>query len=108
MTVNLRIEETTLAIIIAGLYSAYASVNVYAVPYDVYLVVAKELTPYLENWNYELITFEQWVEHNLLIYPKQAFTENELTSAKDNDIYLEYPAGNVILIITASVPLEES
>ena len=108
MSVNLKIEETTLAIIIAGLYTAYASVNVYAVPYDVYLVIAKELVPYLENWNYELITFEQWIEHNLLIYPKQAFTDKELSSAKDNDIYLEYPAGNVILVMTASIPLEES
>lgn len=108
MSINIRIEETTLAIIIAGLYTAYNSVNVYAVPYDVYLMIAKELISYLENWDYDNITFEQWIEHNLLIYPKQAFAEDELTSAKNNDIYLEYPAGNVVLVITASMPLEES
>ena len=107
MNINLRVEETTLAIIIAGLYTAYASVNIYAIPYDVYLVIAKELIPYLENWNYDVITFEQWIEHNLLIYPKEAFTKDELNSVKDNDIYLEYPAGNVILIISANMPMEE-
>lgn len=107
MSVNLRVEETTLAIIIAGLYSAYASVNVYAVPYEVYLIIAKELIPYLENWNYDVITFEQWIEHNLLIYPKEAFSDDELTSAKNNDIYLEYPSGNAILIICANIPMEE-
>ena len=68
MSINLRIEETTLAIMIAGLYTAYNSVNVYAIPYDVYLMIAKELIPYLENWDYDNITFEQWIEHNLLIY----------------------------------------
>lgn len=101
--INLQIKETTLAIILAGLYTAYHTVNVYAIPYDIYLILAKELIPFLENWDYDLITFEDWIKHNLLIYPKQALSEDELSKMSINDIYLEYPAGNMILVITANI-----
>lgn len=99
--VHIEIETGTLAVLIAGLYSVDHLNDVNAVPTSMYMEVANQLKPYLENWDYEIQSFEDWVKYNLLIYPKVMYSEEELEEYKDNDIYIELAIGNVILIATA-------
>ena len=99
--VKVEIDTSTLGVLIAGLYTFNALADANAVPVSMYLEVANQLKPYLEKWDYEKMSFEDWIKNELMIYPKVMFSEDELNECKDNDIFIELVIGNVILIATA-------
>ena len=102
--VLIEIKEDTLAILLAGLYTIYSQVDVLAIPSSVYIEIASQLLPYLDKWDYDIISFEDWIRYCLMIYPKVMYTADELDEIKDNELYIELVTGNIILVATASIP----
>lgn len=101
--VGIKIEVSTLATLIAGLYCTMASVDPMAIPSSIYIELAEKLVPYLEEWDYDELTFEQWIGANLLIIPKVLCSEDDIKELKKNTVYLERENGNAILIVTFEV-----
>ena len=101
--VPIQISVATLSTLIAGIYCTVASVDPIAIPTSIYIEVAEKVVPYLEDWDYDKLTFEQWVETSLLIIPKVMCSEEDIESFKQNAVYLERENGNAILIVTFEV-----
>lgn len=93
----------TLATLIAGLYCADNNVDSMAIPYSIWIAIAEKLEYFLPEWDYENITFEQFIKNCVLIYPKQMIPEAELEDMQKNTLYWEYPNGNVILAISMDI-----
>ena len=89
--VSIELETNTLAVLIAGLYCTYNEVNSIAIPESVFLSIAEKLEYFLPLWDYDVISFEDWIKNCLLIYPKQMFAEEELKQLQENSLYWEYP-----------------
>ena len=98
----ITLEVGTIATLLSGLYCTYCSVDPIAIPTSVYIELAEKLIPYLENWDYGKISFEDWVKYNLLIIP-QVMVMDELEDLKENEIYFERVNGNVVLVVTAEI-----
>lgn len=90
----------TLAVLIAGLYATFSDLNPVAVPQSLWLEIAEKLEPYLDEWDYEKLSFEDWVKYNLFIYPTQALDEETLLELMESTIYFERVNGNVLLSIS--------
>lgn len=101
--INLKLNLNTFSTLIAGLYCTYTSIDPRAVPTSLYIELAEKLEPYMENWDYEKQSFEDWITHNLLIAPMELFSESELNECKNNAIYIERQLGNVVLIATGDI-----
>lgn len=99
---SITLEVGTIATLLSGLYCTYCAVDPIAIPTSVYIELAEKLIPYLENWDYDKISFEDWVKYNLLIIPKVMVTE-ELEDLQKNAIYFERVNGNAVLVVTAEV-----
>ena len=100
--IDVKMELSTFAVFIAGLYCHYSMVDPVAIPESLYIEIAEKLLPYLKKWNYDKITLEQWLKYNLLIIPK-VLVEGEIDDFKKNDLYFERDNGNVMLIVTADM-----
>jgi hypothetical protein len=100
--VPIELEVGTLATLLSGLYSVYSSTDPRAIPTSVYIEIAEKLIPYLDNWAYDAISFEDWVKYCLLIAPK-VMVEDRLDYLKQNELYFERENGNVILVISADM-----
>ena len=85
---------------IAGLYATFSDLNPVAVPQSLWLEIAEKLEPYLDEWDYEKLSFEDWVKYNLFIYPTQALDEDTLLELMESTIYFERVNGNVLLSIS--------
>ena len=98
--VPVTLSVSTLSILIAGLYSVFTDVNPMAIPESLYLEIAEKLVPYLDEWDYGKLSFEDWVKYNLFIYPTQALDEETLLELMESTIYFERVNGNVLLSIS--------
>lgn len=101
--VSIELEVATLSTLIAGIYCTVSAIDPIAIPTSIYIEVAEKLVPYLKEWDYDLISFEKWVETNLLIVPKAMCSEEDIESLKKNTVYLERENGRVIMIVTFEV-----
>ena len=101
--VTLELQMGTLATLIAGLFCTYSVVDPMAVPTSLYIEIAEKIAPFLKDWDYSKVSFEEWVEHFLMIAPREMFSESELEEFKDNEIFFERKCGNAILVVTAKV-----
>ena len=101
--VNLEITVTTLSVLLAGLYVAYTYVDINAIPSSLFIEVAERLVPYLEQWDYSKISFEDWIRTSLVIAPMEMFTPSELDELKEADIYFERKLGNAVLIVSGDM-----
>ena len=100
---KIELDESTIAVLLAGLYTVNTGVNPIAIPESLWLDIVKILSPYLETWDYKKMSFEEFVRQNLLIIPKQLCTEEDIDYYKQNTVYFEYPNGNVILVVTFNI-----
>ena len=101
--VNVEIEVGTLAVLISGLYITYTGISIEAIPTSLFMEVAERVAEYLPNWDYSVMTFEEWIANNLMIYPAMLFSEEELKEYESNAIFIKRQLGNVELIATAEV-----
>ena len=101
--VKVDLETHTLAILVAGIYSGVHEVEPIAIPESVWLGVAEKLEYFLPDWNYDKISFEDWINNCLTILPKVMLSEEELEYLQGNSLYWEVPNGNAILIVSMDV-----
>ena len=100
--IELKIDLGTLATLLSGLYSFYSTVNPSAIPTSLYIELAEKLIPYLKNWDYDKLSFEDWVKYNLLIVP-MPLIEDEINEYRENELYFERECGNIVLVVTAEM-----
>ena len=103
--VKIEVETSTLAVLIAGLYSTRYNVNAMAIPESVYLSIAERLEYFIGNglWDFTRISFEQWVDTCLLIYPKVMIDDADLKEMQKTTLYWEVPNGNAILVVSMDI-----
>ena len=97
------ISKNTLSVLIAGLYCVYHEVDSIAVPESVYLYVAEQLEYFLPDWNYEIISFEDWVKNCLTILPKVMLDDEDIEYLQKNTLYSEMMNGNAPLIVSMDI-----
>ena len=101
MMINL--DTYTLSVLIAGLYCTDHQVDSLAIPQSVWLAVAEKLEYFLPDWNYKIITFEEWIRTHLLILPKVMLSEEEVKELENNTLYWETPNGNALLVVSMDI-----
>ena len=100
--VKIDLHLTTLTVLIAGLYCMYSGTNSMAVPESVYYEIAEKLEPYLNDWDYERISFEDWIRDCLLILPRVMLDDDTVNEMITDGLYWERENGNIILSISMS------
>ena len=103
--VKVELNTSTLAVLIAGLYCTYNSVESIAIPESVFMSIAEKLEYFLPEWDYNIISFEEWIKTCLLILPKIMIDEADIEEMQSSTLYWEYPNGNVILVISMDINL---
>ena len=101
--VDIKLNTNTLSMLIAGLYCADNEVDSIAIPFSIWFAIAEKLEYFLPSWDYEKITFEQYIKNCILIFPKEMIPETELKNMQRTTLYWEYPNGNVILSISMDI-----
>lgn len=105
-TVSVQMNLGTLATLIAGLYVSYSAISVEAVPSSLYIEIAEKVAEYLPNWQYDVISFEDWIKYELIIMPLEFFSESELKEIRKSKIYIERRLGNVTLVASGNISWE--
>lgn len=98
--VKIELNTFTLSVLIAGIYCTSTGVDSIAIPESVWLGIAEKIEYFAPDWDFEKISFEDWVKNCLLIYPKELISEDDLKYYQENTLYWEIPNGNVILVIS--------
>ena len=102
------LDVTTLAVLVSGLYCVESNIDAMAVPQSVWIAIAEKLEYFLPNWNYDAMSFEDWIKNCLMIVPKILLTEDEIADMEENTLYWEFPNGNIILSISMDIrPISE-
>ena len=101
--VSVELSTNTLAMLVAGLYCAEHEIDSIAIPYSIWISIAEKLEYFLPVWDYDKISFEQFINTCIFIYPKEAISEADLKDMQKNTLYWEYPNGNIILIVSMDV-----
>lgn len=98
--IPIKIERTTFSVLISGLYCGLHKIDPMAIPESVWMEIVEKLEAYLDEWDYNICTLEQFLLNNLFIYPQQMLDENTIKDMKENTLYWERVNGNVILSIS--------
>ena len=101
--VKVDLTTSTLAVLIAGLYCTYNNVESIAIPESVFMSIAEKIEYFLPDWDYDVISFEEWIRTCLLILPKVMLDEEDIKEMQGTTLYWEYPNGNVILAISMNI-----
>lgn len=101
--VKVELATDTLSVLIAGLYCTFNHIDSMAIPQSVYLEIAEKLEPYLMEWDYEKISFEDWIENNLLILPRILLDDDTVNEMINDTVYWERDNGNVVLSISMNM-----
>ena len=101
--VEVNLESSTLAVLVAGLYCTYNNVESIAIPESVFMSIGEKLEYFLPFWDYEVISFEDWIKTCLLIIPKVLLTEEDIEEMRKTSLCWEYPNGNMILHISMNI-----
>lgn len=100
---DVKLQPTTLSVLIAGLYCIDSVIDPRVIPESLYLELTEKIIPYLRSWSYDILDFEDWVKYNLIIAPKELFTDEDIEDFKTNEIYFEREVGRATLIVTAKM-----
>ena len=101
--IRVEISVGSLASLIAGWYFMENNLDVNAVPSEVFIELAQRLVPFLDDWDYDKISIEDWIKHKVAIAPMVLFNQEDLEEVKNLGIYFEYPNGNVILVVSGVI-----
>lgn len=101
--VKVDLKTNTLAVLVAGLYSTVHEVEPIAIPESIWIGVAEKLEYFMDGWNYDKISFEDWINYSLLIIPKAMMSEEDIKYLQENTLYWEVPNGNAVLIVSMDV-----
>lgn len=100
---KVELEDRSLAYVISAIYLYANNIDMYAIPSELFIIVAEELSKYIDDWDYNVKSIEDWIKEDLMIYPQDLMDLYYGTDYKDNPIYIEYNNGAVVIIATAGV-----
>lgn len=100
---KVELETTTLAVLISGLYCVYHNVDAIAIPESVWLMIAEKLEYFVSNWDFDVISFEEWVRTSLFIYPKPMLDDDTIKELQENSLYWEADNGNILLVVSMNI-----
>lgn len=98
--ISLKIGRTTFSVLISGLYCGFHGVDPMAIPESVWMEIVEKLESYLDKWDYDVCSLEQFFQNNLIIYPRTMLDDATVKDMKENTLYWERVNGNVILSIS--------
>lgn len=103
--VRIELGLDTLSVLIAGLYCTESGIDSRAVPQSVWLSIAEKLEYFIDNglWNFDKISFEDWIRTSLTILPKELLSEENLEEIQSIPLYWEVMNGNVVLCISMDI-----
>lgn len=102
---QVELNTNTLAVLIAGIYCTEHDVDSMAIPQSLWMEIAEKVEYFLPLWDYEKITFEDWVKNGLFIYPTVMLDSEDLDYMQKNTLYWERINGNVQLTISMDIKL---
>lgn len=106
--VKVELETSTLAVLISGMYCASKGVDAMAIPESVWISIAEKLEYFMDVWDFNKISFEEFVEENIFIYPTQALDVKTLEELQKIPLYWECENGNISLSISLDIrPINE-
>ena len=102
---KLELHKTTVAVLISGLYCVSHNVEAIAIPESIWLNIAEKLEYFIENelWDFNVISFEEWVNTCLLILPKPMVDDDDIKYMKEHTLYWEETLGNMIYVISMDI-----
>lgn len=104
---KVELEDRSLAYVISAIYLYVNNIDMYAIPSELFIIVAEELSKYIDDWDYNAKSIEDWIREDLIIYPQELmdfyFAKDDY---KDNPICIEYNNGSVVIVATAGVYLK--
>jgi len=100
---KVELKTETLAILIGTIYCSNSQVNPLAFPMDVWMAIAEKVEYFLPMWDYDKISFEQWVEMGLFVLPKPMLDADTLEEMQTDSLYWEMENGNVTLAISMDI-----
>ena len=96
--VQIEIDESTFATLIAGLYVSFTGAEISTIPPHFWLGLANELSKYVDDWKYDVMSFEEWIGNHLIITAEEILTPAEIKEFEDFPIFIRVGNGNVTLI----------
>lgn len=105
--VKIELSKEVLASLIAGIYHTQTGIRPEVIPYSLWLELVEELIPYLDKWDTEFISFEEWVRYKLTVLPSVLVEDLEDFNSLDNDIAYERKIGNITYTILADIPFKK-
>lgn len=106
--VKIDLEMSTFGTMIGGLYTTFKGADAYAIPPYFWLQLAYTIAPYMENWRYDIQSFEDWIATNLVVTAEEICTEEDIEYFKSNTIFIRIENGNVNLIGAGDIIWENS
>ena len=97
------LETTTLAVLISGLYCVNHNVDAIAIPESIWLAIAEKLEHFAPNWDFNVISFEKWVDTCLFICPKILLDEDTTKELQETTLYWEADNGNIVLVVSMDI-----
>lgn len=94
--VDLSVES--FASVIGGLYASYRGMDVFSVPPFFWQQLAYALSPFMDDWRYDIISFEEWLSTYLVITAEEVLTESELEEMKDYSVFIKAQVGNMTMV----------
>lgn len=101
--VTVKIDKLSFASLLAGLYVTHHMVDISAIPTYAWSILAEELSKYMDSWEYDVQSLEDWIRDSLIITVKEILTESDIDELKKYTIYVEIMNGNANLIMAGDI-----
>ena len=100
--VVIDIKQDTLAVLVAGIYMDAKNMNPVAIPSEIWLQIAEKIA-FFVPWDYEVISFEDWIRQYVTILPRELISEPDLEYLQSKTLYWEYDNGGVLLSVSLDI-----
>ena len=103
--VKVELETPTLAVLVAGMYCTNTGVDSMAIPQSLWMEIAEKLEYFIgcDLWDFSKISFEDWINTSLFIYPKIMIDEGDLEDMQKTTLYWEHSNGNIMLSVSMDI-----
>ena len=98
--VTIQLEDNTFAVLLSGLYCGNHSVDARAVPHQIWLDLAKKVSEHLDEWDYSKLSFEDFIDTRLFIYPLGGLSDEDKEHLMNYTEYWIDRSGNVEIIVS--------
>lgn len=101
--IPIKVERTTLSVLISGLYCGFHKVDPMAIPESLWMEIVEKLDYFLDGWEFEKCTLEQFLMDGLTIYPTDMLSDEVIDEMKKTTLYWERLNGNALLSVSMDI-----